>query len=399
MVYFCAAGNIIWSVNKIIAAELSLTEKAPPMPTRAQSRFPSLAAAQDFTAGAWEAGLRGKVPDRDTEYWKLGINVNRSLDIVREIWFSASIDVPSNLFVEAPTINRMAARLYDGSATHPRPIVRMRDGDERVPLFLYPGFAGMLIDFTDFVQKLDYPGAIYAIPLFGMDGISPASNTVEEEAVRSIELIRGIQPHGPYRIIGYSSGGCTALEAGRTLRAAGEKVGFLAMLDTGLTDHHWPLSVWLKYMIPELLIAAKKRLFRPASVPIGEPPARARPAILPPRRGTRYEFRFRNPDSLSYPYYNPYWRGDVTPREGSIRQDSMWLYGPYEPQPYDGDVAFFLARGVNPFCCSPALYMGRYLRSVEWVQVPGNHISMMLGRYAAALTAEVAKRLNPTLPG
>jgi thioesterase domain-containing protein len=45
------------------------------------------------------------------------------------------------------------------------------------------------------------------------------------------EAIRRVQPHGPYHLAGVSFGGVLAYELARALRAAGETIGTLALLD------------------------------------------------------------------------------------------------------------------------------------------------------------------------
>jgi thioesterase domain-containing protein len=270
-------------------------------------------------------------------------------------------------------------------------------------LFLFAGGTGLLMEYTDFVRSLDFPGVIYGLPLCGMDGRTPYSQSVEEEAERSALLIRRVQPVGPYRLMGYSSGGCNTLETARVLRAAGHSIGFLGLLDTGLTDHHWSTRLWVSYMLPELMMAVTKRIkvafgrrvARSAPSP-ADVAAKDRPDIIARRRGTRYEFRFRNPASPDYPHFTPYWRGDVTPRDGETRHNSLRMWGLYEPAPYDGHVSFFVAKGVNPISCCPTRYWHKYLSDVDWVWVPGNHITMMIGKYAGKLTAEVSARLDLT---
>ncbi len=51
-------------------------------------------------------------------------------------------------------------------------------------------------------------------------------------AARGIALIRAIQPSGPYVLCGTSFGGLIALEVARLFREGGERVDFLALLDT-----------------------------------------------------------------------------------------------------------------------------------------------------------------------
>jgi len=53
-----------------------------------------------------------------------------------------------------------------------------------------------------------------------------------ELAARYSETIRGRQPAGPYFLAGYSLGGVIAYEVARRLRAAGDEVALLALLDT-----------------------------------------------------------------------------------------------------------------------------------------------------------------------
>ncbi|MBF6297742.1 non-ribosomal peptide synthase/polyketide synthase [Nocardia amamiensis] len=74
-------------------------------------------------------------------------------------------------------------------------------------------------------------------PIFGLqspalteDGYLPASLT--EMARRYVAEIRAVQPHGPYRLLGWSLGGVLAHAVATQLQAAGEEIGLLTMLDS-----------------------------------------------------------------------------------------------------------------------------------------------------------------------
>ena len=54
---------------------------------------------------------------------------------------------------------------------------------------------------------------------------------LEDMAAFYLREIKSVQPQGPYRLLGYSFGGTLALEMARQLRANGEHVALLAMLD------------------------------------------------------------------------------------------------------------------------------------------------------------------------
>ncbi|UAK33253.1 non-ribosomal peptide synthase/polyketide synthase [Nocardia asteroides] len=74
-------------------------------------------------------------------------------------------------------------------------------------------------------------------PIFGLqspalteEGYLPRSLT--EMAHRYVAEIRAVQPHGPYRLLGWSLGGVLAHAVATALQAAGEDIGLLAMLDS-----------------------------------------------------------------------------------------------------------------------------------------------------------------------
>ncbi|MFE9582023.1 non-ribosomal peptide synthase/polyketide synthase [Nocardia sp. NPDC006044] len=74
-------------------------------------------------------------------------------------------------------------------------------------------------------------------PIFGLqspalteEGYLPAS--LAEMAARYVAEIRAVQPHGPYRLLGWSLGGVLAHAIATELQAAGEQVALLAMLDS-----------------------------------------------------------------------------------------------------------------------------------------------------------------------
>ena len=56
-------------------------------------------------------------------------------------------------------------------------------------------------------------------------------------AAHYLKEIRRVQPEGPYHFLGYSFGGIVVLEMAHQLRAVGETVGLLGMLDTRARDY------------------------------------------------------------------------------------------------------------------------------------------------------------------
>jgi thioesterase domain-containing protein len=361
---------------------------------------------EDMVAEAWEAVLHRKCVDRDTDFRQLRMSSNRPIRIVREIWQRLKIDLPVNVFYAAPTIRQMASGIRDGSAMVAPDLIRLRDGKEDAPLFLFPGGGGVLFELNDLVNALDWPGVIYGIPFSGLDGRGPFYDRFEQEAARSLKIIRGLQAKGPYRLVGYSIGGITALETARQIGQEGEEKIFLGLIDTPQNDHSWPLKVWVRFIVPKIARQVakifKRRHTKKADVsPMNELPREGlitKPDINPPRRGTQLEFRFRNPKNPDYPYYSPYWVSYHTPNYSRVAANACRMKGFYNPRQYEGRVFFFASRRGESLVCDPQAVWAKYLPKAEWIRLSGDHFSLLVGRRAARLASEITERLMQTAP-
>jgi thioesterase domain-containing protein len=357
---------------------------------------------EDLVAMAWEAALKRKSIDRDADFRNLKMNSNRSMEVIRYIWKKTSIELPVNIFFDSPTIRQMAKAITDGNALVAPDLVRLRDGDGSTPLFLFPGGGGALVELTDLVRELDEPGVIYGIPFSGLDGIEPFYDRFEAEAARSLRVMRQVQHSGPYRLIGYSIGGITALETARLLRKEGDDPMFLGLIDTPQNDHSWPLRVWLAFMLRKILrkgskILRKVRLPQRARRSSGGP-SLSRVDINPRRRGTPLEYRFRNPNNPHYPYYSPYWVAYHTPKYSRVAENACRMKGFYTPSHYDGKAFVFASIGGDPAVCDPEQVWPKYLPNAKWIRVPGNHLSMLIGRNAVRLAGEISECLKQVAP-
>ena len=352
---------------------------------------------EDLIAAAWSKALRQTPIDRDTDFRALHISPNRAMRILIDIWSATGVDLPVNVFFETPTIRRMAAGIRDGSALKAPDLTLLRPGDASAPLFLFPGHAGYLIHLIDLVRALDYPGAIYGIAYSGLDGAPPFFDRFEQEAERAAGIIRRTCPTGPFRLVGYSIGGVTALETARLLRREFGDAVVLGLIDTPQNDHSWPYSVWLPFIARRVAGGVLKRIrrsFAPSTRRETSPAASASATPSSRRRGTQLGYRFRDPRAPAYPFYSPYWSDDHTPNYLRVGEHVSRMKGLYRPSRYDGKVFFLVSAGGDPLACHPRQVWPKYLPHAEWIPVPGNHINAMFGRYAVRLAAEVSDRLT-----
>ena len=111
------------------------------------------------------------------------------------------------------------------------PIPIRPDGDRRA-LFCVHIAGGILSDYADLCRHLDAGQPIYGLQAVGIDGTMPPHTSVADIARHCIQSMRRIQPEGPYRILGYCSGGVFAYEMARQLTVAGQPAEFLGLIDT-----------------------------------------------------------------------------------------------------------------------------------------------------------------------
>ena len=89
----------------------------------------------------------------------------------------------------------------------------LRPGSDAT-LFVFGGAGGATDELASVVDGLTGDPRVVAIALAAEPG---AADTIESMAAESVGAIRAEQPHGPYRLLGYSFGGLLALEAARLL--------------------------------------------------------------------------------------------------------------------------------------------------------------------------------------
>ncbi|MFN0242928.1 MAG: type I polyketide synthase [Planctomycetota bacterium] len=176
------------------------------------------------------------------------------------------VEYPISVLFEAPTVEGCAALLKESigpgdlavaeQASAPKPrythLVKMHAGEgaQKTPFFLVAGMFGNVLNLRHLAQLVGAERPFYGLQARGLYGDHKPHETFEEMARAYLDEIVTVQPHGPYLLGGFSGGGITAFEMARQLRARGEDVPMLLMLDTplprseGLTSRDKALIHW-----------------------------------------------------------------------------------------------------------------------------------------------------------
>jgi amino acid adenylation domain-containing protein len=179
------------------------------------------------TLGVAEVGV-------DEDFFDLGGHSLLAVLLLEELENELGVTFPPSAVLGGTTVRALAghaANAFDGT---PRPILLSRDGT-RPRLFM---LAGVHL-YRALARALEDRYATYGVyagkELLWLDSARSAPS-VEDLASEYLDIVRREQPVGPYRLGGVSFGGIVAYEVARQLRAAGEEVWFLALVDAVLPD-------------------------------------------------------------------------------------------------------------------------------------------------------------------
>ena len=150
-----------------------------------------------------------------------------------------SIHLPIPTIFQAPTLGQLAAAIDAATlemAT--RDMVLIKPGSGSHPIFYLPGIGGHTLSFYHLAEAMQIDCPQYGLNLRGLDGKAEPQERIEEMASYFIDLVRTVQPKGPYNLCGFSFGGRVAFEMALQLQACGETIGFLGLI--GATAPGYP---------------------------------------------------------------------------------------------------------------------------------------------------------------
>jgi thioesterase domain-containing protein/acyl carrier protein len=136
-----------------------------------------------------------------------------------------------SVLLEASTVADLAATMFRTEGACTERVTALRASGERSPLFFLHNDYAQGFYTHALARSVDPSRPFYAVHLHGLDGPAlPA--TVEAIAANRLQAVRDARRHGPYVLGGHCHGGLIALEIARQLRAEGERVEAVVMIDT-----------------------------------------------------------------------------------------------------------------------------------------------------------------------
>ncbi len=181
----------------------------------------------------WEGVLGIRPIGVDDNFFELGGHSILAVRLMARLERSFGRVLPIDTLFQAPTIRQLAIILaQENWRPHWLSLVPIQPQGKNLPFFCVHGAGGTVLRFRHLSQFLGPDQPFYGLQARGLDGKQQPLRSVEEMAAAYLIEVRSVQPHGPYRLGGYSFGGLVAFEMARQLASAGEALDVVALLDT-----------------------------------------------------------------------------------------------------------------------------------------------------------------------
>jgi amino acid adenylation domain-containing protein len=185
-------------------------------------------------AAIWSRLLNIEEVGVDESFFDLGGHSLMAVRLFAEIERKLRVRLPLSSLFENATVAGLAElveRERNGETVDRSAVVQLQAGQGQPALFLIAEVDGEVLSYRELVENLDPEMPVFGLLPPGVDRVTPTLATVEDLAAHYVKEIRGVQPHGPYRLGGFCLSGLIAYEMARLLRTEGEDIELLALID------------------------------------------------------------------------------------------------------------------------------------------------------------------------
>ena len=108
-------------------------------------------------------------------------------------------------------------------------------------MFLVHGLVGNVLNYYGLRHHVSHDQPVFGLQAEGLSSGRASYFSIPDMAQHYVQLVRSVQPSGPYLLGGFSAGGLVAYEMAQQLTAVGEEIQFLALFDSSIdvVGGHW----------------------------------------------------------------------------------------------------------------------------------------------------------------
>ncbi|MBN1991918.1 MAG: amino acid adenylation domain-containing protein [Anaerolineae bacterium] len=232
----------------VMLEALSLTpngkidRRALPAPDRSRQDTPAQFVAPRDTlelqlVQIWEEVLAVRPIGVRDDFFDLGGHSLLALRLLAQIQARFGSQAGANLALgtlfQKATIEQLARFIRQQPGNKPwSALVPIQPTGRRPPFFCIHPMGGNVLCYAGLARHLEPDQPFYGLQAVGLDGAQSPLPTIEEMAAHYIDVIRTVQPDGPYQLGGWSFGGIIAFEMAQQLTRQGQSVAALALVDS-----------------------------------------------------------------------------------------------------------------------------------------------------------------------
>jgi amino acid adenylation domain-containing protein len=352
-----------------------IDRKALPAPRETGTRAvkPPLNETEQRLLEIWRTVLGVQEIDRNANFFELGGHSVLAARLAARVETQFGHRLNLAMLFKAPTLSEQARLLavHEHREFDFRQVVKLQPNGSRQPIIAVNN-TGIYYVLS---KRLGADQPFTCLQLFDpAKGDVELPGTVEALAAQYVQLIRTVQPQGPYAFVGWCVAGALTFEVARQIAASGQRVAMLAMMDTWAPGHlrrRGPLRGRLTDWAYRFCLVRKE--FRRARRGEQSWSAFIRNREIFKRLAALFG---RSASAVKATY------GD---RQQNAEAYDTWLLNylenlmqGYEPQPYEGKISLFRSyeepRGL---WIDQAMGWGAFARGgVEVTVIPGDHYSV-----------------------
>ena len=202
---------------------------------------------EKIVAGIWAEVLGIKQVSIHDDFFALGGHSLLAMRLFDRIGQVCGKKLPLSTLFAGATVEHLAKVLQEepGAAVPGEaktdalaPLVVVQAGGSRRPFFFLHGqWTGSALYSLELARALGPDQAFYLLEPYKFEGLA-VPPTFEEVAAAHIEVLRSVQPEGPYLLGGWCNGAIWAYEMARQLDAQGQAVDLLLLMDPDAPAQH-----------------------------------------------------------------------------------------------------------------------------------------------------------------
>ncbi|MFZ6681985.1 thioesterase domain-containing protein [Undibacterium sp. Tian12W] len=178
----------------------------------------------------WQTVLKRQDFGVTNNFFEIGGNSLSALRVAAMAKNKGMSNFRLDAFFRHPTIAAFAAQFSKHTELASSLVPLNATRADRNIFVLHPS-SGLVFDYRNFAQELDGVANVYGLQFpFEMDAKSWPED-FHGLVNYYVKQMRSMQPHGPYSLIGWSSGGLLAMEIAHLLEESGESLAFIGIVD------------------------------------------------------------------------------------------------------------------------------------------------------------------------